>query len=138
MKKCKICEIVKDEKEFGQRYCKDCTKEYYREYYQKNKEIVNATHNKWRKKFYQWWYDYKSQLKCENCGFNHPATLDFHHIRDKKDDVGRLVTMLNKKKLLEEVAKCIVLCSNCHRIHHASKNIYGESDNYYKIINKQT
>jgi L-lysine 2,3-aminomutase len=42
--------------------------------------------------------------------------MDFDHLDDseKLDDVSRL-TRFTKKKLLTEIAKCDVVCSNCHR-----------------------
>jgi predicted HNH restriction endonuclease len=44
---------------------------------------------------------------------------DFHHIDPsiKEEGIG---TLINKgwKRLEAELKKCIVLCSNCHRIEH--------------------
>lgn len=63
----------------------------------------------------------KSKLACTKCGQNHPATLDFHHIDPtmKIDEVNVVARVTKSKvKVLEEIAKCIVLCANCHRIHH--------------------
>jgi len=65
--------------------------------------------------------DIMKQLKingCSICGYNkcHRA-LDFHHVNrnDKKFNVT--VTSLNSiglEKILIEMNKCILLCSNCH------------------------
>ena len=59
-------------------------------------------------------------MKCQKCGFSHPAALDFHHKNEneKEYDVSQLVRNGNKDKILKEIEKCIILCSNCHRIHH--------------------
>jgi hypothetical protein len=67
------------------------------------------------------WEEYKSTLECVQCGQNHPATLDFHHVI--KDPANRKISELSQngayKIAREEIeAKCIVLCANCHRKHH--------------------
>lgn len=78
----------------------------------KNREKKVTAKTKWR--------EYKSTLSCVQCGQNHPATLDFHHIEKHPSNrkVNKLVTNNAFKKAAEEVKKCKVLCSNCHRIHH--------------------
>jgi hypothetical protein len=53
------------------------------------------------------------------CGEKHPAALDFHHTdpSTKKASVGSL-NMDSIAAINAEIAKCIVLCSNCHRKLH--------------------
>lgn len=56
---------------------------------------------------------------CIRCGEKHPACLDFHH-RDpsiKEGHIGEF-RRFGKQRLLTEIAKCDVLCANCHRKHH--------------------
>jgi hypothetical protein len=63
----------------------------------------------------------KKNLACLECGESDPVCLDFHH-RDqttKLESVSKLLTDLRSKtKILAEVAKCDVLCANCHRKLH--------------------
>jgi lysyl-tRNA synthetase class I len=43
--------------------------------------------------------------------------MDFDHVRGKKHkNVMELIPTLSKKKIDEEIAKCEIVCSNCHRI----------------------
>ena len=43
--------------------------------------------------------------------------MDFDHVRGKKHaNVMELIPSLSKKKIDEEIAKCEIVCSNCHRI----------------------
>ena len=97
---------------------------YRNDWYDRNKdterEKAKVRQLQRRKEFKEWFNEYKSTLKCVKCGFSHPAALDFHHTDPsiKEDDVAKLKTMTNKKRLLDEISKCIVLCANCHRIHH--------------------
>ena len=48
------------------------------------------------------------------------AALDFHHEdpTTKEGNVHRFVSNGQFAKVYEEIKKCIVLCANCHRIHH--------------------
>lgn len=65
--------------------------------------------------------EYKKGLVCVDCGENHPATLDFHHLdpSTKRYRIASAITRAtNWDKVLAEIEKCIVLCSNCHRKRH--------------------
>lgn len=57
---------------------------------------------------------------CVDCGHvdtDHPEVFDFDHIGDDKSaNVGRFVTKGSVDDLLAEIAKCEVVCANCHRI----------------------
>ena len=64
---------------------------------------------------------FKSTLKCERCGESHVATLQFHH-RDPTQKDGSISNAISRRwthaKILSEVAKCEVLCGNCHLKEH--------------------
>lgn len=67
------------------------------------------------------WERFKATLQCAQCGENHPATLDFHHVL--RDPLNRKISELSQngayKQARQEILdKCIVLCANCHRKHH--------------------
>lgn len=98
--------------------------EYKRKWHQENKERRLAAKKARRDKIYEWFDEYKSSLKCVKCGFDNPIALDFHHI-DSKEKENSIATMVHdgctKEKLIEEMQKCIVICSNCHRILHNTK-----------------
>ena len=58
--------------------------------------------------------------KCKCCGFDgHYSALEFHHLDPSKKEFNLSVTNNGWNKLLKEVDKCILLCSNCHRMVHA-------------------
>jgi hypothetical protein len=70
-----------------------------------------------------WLIEQKSGLCCAECGYDkHPAALQFHHVDEntKVGNVSKMVATPNVKfeVILIEIAKCIVLCANCHAIHH--------------------
>jgi hypothetical protein len=94
---------------------------YAKKYYELNKTKIKldsaASKIRSRVKFQV----FKSRLSCEKCGQNHPATLDFHHV--VSDPSNKKINVLARngaydKAIQEIMDKCIVLCANCHRIHH--------------------
>jgi hypothetical protein len=95
-------------------------KTYSNTYYAKNKTAVIAASKISAKAYKEQWRSFKATLSCVNCGQNHPATFDFHHVdrATKEYSVNALVKNRAFKKAIEEVKKCVVLCANCHRIHH--------------------
>lgn len=66
----------------------------------------------------QYLRDLKTKTPCVDCGINYPYyVMDFDHVRGVKHaNVMELVSTLSKKKIDEEIAKCEIVCSNCHRI----------------------
>lgn len=48
--------------------------------------------------------------------------MDFDHREDKKFNIAQLSKIASVEKLKEEIAKCDVVCANCHRIRtHSSR-----------------
>lgn len=94
-------------------------------WYQKNKVKHKAGTAKNRKDYRALWVEFKETQECFMCGFDHPATIDFHHvIREGKLVVSTLVRNGSYSKAMEEVmTKCIALCANCHRILHWQERI---------------
>jgi hypothetical protein len=60
--------------------------------------------------------------KCEVCGYSkNMAALEFHHINGKDIPWTKERSFLRWRhdKFIAELAKCILICANCHReIHH--------------------
>lgn len=108
---------------------------YKREYYHRNKKVLYRKSVKRRNELVKFVHDIKSSLKCE-CGESHPATLDFHHVDASKKDINisrALVRGWSKEHLLEEISKCRVICSNCHRKLHWNERNAGISVEFSKL-----
>lgn len=64
------------------------------------------------------WTDSLKDSPCIDCDLRYPPYVMHWHHRDpltKTVSVGRLrSTGANKQKILDEVAKCDLVCSNCH------------------------
>lgn len=63
----------------------------------------------------------KKKSKCTSCGYNKcTKALEFHHLREKIECIGKMVTLKEYtiKDIELEIEKCVILCSNCHRRLH--------------------
>lgn len=67
--------------------------------------------------------EFKLREGCARCGYaEHPHALHFHHRdgADKEASVSRLISREGSdKRLWAEIAKCDVICANCHAVLHA-------------------
>jgi hypothetical protein len=88
----------------------------------KRYETVRRTHDRKQQRINEW----KAERGCRACGERDPVVLDAHH-RDPATKNNRLKHGSNGRKnnaamyrlgwdaLEAELAKCDVLCANCHR-----------------------
>ena len=100
-------------------------KTYSSAYYENNRATVIAASRVSAKRYKDQWREFKATLSCVKCKQNHPATLDFHHVDSSKKEASVHSLIKNRafKKAMEETKKCIVLCANCHRIHHYDEHM---------------
>jgi hypothetical protein len=73
-----------------------------------------------------WLDEYKKCLKCERCGFSDFRALQFHH-RERDQKEFNIADMAKQgwsvEGLRREMAKCMILCANCHMIlHYVERN----------------
>lgn len=135
MKVCSTCKVEKPTSAFYkkarnadglERYCKECHKERNKTHYLKNRHKYTENAIKYRRDYIGWMISVKESMKCVQCSEDHPATLDFHHTNPstKEFTIAQAVTdKIPKSKVIEEISKCIVLCSNCHRkLHYNERN----------------
>ena len=105
------------------------TKEYGRAYYSRNSRKIQESNRRSAARIMAWFRAYKATLCCKQCGESHPACLHFHHIdtETKTASISELVFRKNcgRKRVEEELIKCIVLCANCHAKLHSG--CYEES-----------
>ena len=58
--------------------------------------------------------------RCSACGYDKcMSALEFHHIDPSQKDVELSQVTRITDKILTELSKCVILCSNCHREHHS-------------------
>ena len=63
----------------------------------------------------QWLLDYFVEHPCADCGETDPVVLEFDHLRDKRFNIGPELANYAWEDIVEEIAKCEVVCANCHR-----------------------
>jgi len=129
-KECCVCKQTKSISEFAVKSrvdsrwaneCKSCHRAMRRANYVANREQgiqqAKAATEK-RKAAYK---ALKSGLRCERCGFSHPAALHFHHTHPTTKEFGLAAAVrrgFSEARIQAEIAKCVVLCANCHAIEH--------------------
>lgn len=64
---------------------------------------------------------WKSERGCCMCAENDAVCLDLHHLdpTQKEMNVSSVISRRTWDRVLTEIAKCVVICSNCHRKLHA-------------------
>lgn len=137
----------KNKEKWRKRESTEESREYHREYYRRNKDkwvkcresqteeqAVNRL-NTVRKLKKKYGHEHKSTLilmkggKCSICGLEYTgengACFDFHHINPNEKDFN-ITTYLRyysniPDKIINEIDKCELVCSNCHRLIHSDK-----------------
>jgi hypothetical protein len=131
----KICSICKQpNKKFNknarrkdglQTICQDCSQKRSKRYYQDNKEhhrkIVTKRNRMIKAKNQKLLCEYLSSHPCVDCEERNIVVLDFDHLRDKCFNISTMIDGHSWEKILDEIAKCEVVCANCHRIRTATR-----------------
>jgi hypothetical protein len=83
----------------------------------RNTYKVNSIDNRLR------YEEYKSVHTCVLCGEENPVVLEFHHLKKRNGKKHKTISNMVTShalwdRILEEINKCVVLCSNCHLIVH--------------------
>jgi hypothetical protein len=111
----------------GQRdtFCRPCRSACGKEHYAANRQryIDQARAQKQRlaRERTEYLIDYFKTHPCVDCGEGDPVVLEFDHLRDKLFDIGRSLPDRNWQSILDEIAKCEVVCRNCHRRREARR-----------------
>ena len=97
----------------------------WRRWYRDNAKRKMAWQRRRKLEIRAWWTELKSSKRCERCGEADPDCLQFHHLdpTTKEVTVSRAVAgAWSRERILAEVAKCEVLCANCHlKLHWEAK-----------------
>lgn len=133
MKTCSKCKQIKSLSEFNKRkiskdglqhHCRSCEKENHKKHYANNKSTYLARARANTKRYVQEYREWRKTLVCECCGEDDEVCIDLHHLDPTKKDfnVSTVGQSSGLASILEEVKKCAVVCSNCHRKIHKYGN----------------
>lgn len=117
----KYCYVCEQDAEFSPKgkKCRECNKAYQKEHYLANKDIYYQKSREQKKKEarikQEWLVAYFIDHPCVDCGESDLLVLEFDHLRDKEYSISRLIQEGSMDRLKKEVAKCEVVCANCHR-----------------------
>ncbi len=120
MKTCRYCKISYPESDFGIAKTTD-TKVYRR---QKCRYCYRETKNILRAKRIDAVDIIKEKQGCIRCKITDPRVLEFHHLNSSKKEFNiadYYYSHFSFEKLEEEIAKCVIICANCHRIFHSEE-----------------
>jgi len=95
--------------------CSKSTISYHLGYGQKEKTHRRTRER--RKDIRKRLIDYKSGIPCLDCGKRYPHyIMDFDHVSGQKiSSVSSMIKWGSWDEILEEINKCELVCSNCHR-----------------------
>jgi hypothetical protein len=125
VKRCCTCQQVKPLDEFNrmkrskdgrQGSCRDCNKAYHYKHWDRHMAQIRERSERVLAENKRRIIDYLRTHPCVDCGEPDIIVLEFDHLRDKTAPV---IAMLLQKhvwsRVVEEIAKCEVVCANCHR-----------------------
>jgi 5-methylcytosine-specific restriction endonuclease McrA len=129
LKRCAICKALLPKTEFNvnrgrrdglQSHCRECNRARSKAYYARNPEkhraVVAERKQRVRSEHQARMLDYLREHACADCGEDDLLVLEFDHLRDKQANISYLVHHGKSwPVVLDEIAKCEVVCANCHR-----------------------
>lgn len=144
MKQCNKCkqELLFSEfhknshkKDGYQDYCKSCKKEYDKKQWVKHSDKWKSHYTNKVKETKDWFNALRIQESCAKCGDNRYYVIDYHHINPKEKDIEVTQALkFSREKALNEIKKCVPLCSNCHREFHHLERIEGITTEQYLVL----
>lgn len=114
----KMCSKCKSEPSLPYvRYCRACHRERQKAYYRKHPASIRDSAKR-RKDRLREISRQERDKPCADCGERYPFyVMDYDHVRGEKSFGIAAVrrSTCTEERLLEEIAKCDVVCANCHR-----------------------
>ena len=124
-KRCGSCRIEKPFDDFHRRgrgyqtWCKVCRRAYDSAYHRATRPLRVEQKKERHAEFVGWYLALKEGKPCADCGQTyHPAAMQWDHLpgAQKLASVADLCRKNNRRRVLEEIAKCELVCSNCHAV----------------------
>lgn len=125
LKYCRYCETEKSEGAFAERKgttrsnrCRECQRKFSRQHYYSNKQRYLDRNQEYNAEIKEFIRQTKS-VSCKDCKNKFPHyVMDFDHLPEfiKRDGICNMsFGRYNLIRVKEEIAKCEIVCANCHR-----------------------
>jgi hypothetical protein len=109
--------------------------------YLRNKDKVRESSKIAKKKLFHKNKEYIRKAKdvpCLDCETKYPHyVMDFDHIGEKIASVTYLAHNKSLKEVIKEIAKCEIVCANCHRVRTYKRGQHDGSINWKKKRDKE-
>lgn len=128
MKRCHDCKIIQPHEAFTKAkvskdgyftYCKTCNRARQKRYRDNNPEVY-AQRTKVARQNRQRWFIQQRMAPCTDCGIQyHHSAMQFDHLPSFKKNIEIWEIIAKgwaKSRVLEELAKCELVCANCHAL----------------------
>lgn len=102
-----------------QTWCKPCRRAYDAAYHRATRTTRVRQKKERHAEFVAWYVGLKKDKPCSDCErVFHPAAMQWDHRPGtvKLADVGELLGKNNRQRVLDEIAKCDLVCANCHAV----------------------
>ena len=101
--------------------CKSCENERVTQWYRDNRSRRQDAANKRNRERKKLMAKHFGGC-CKDCGVSYPQYVyEFHHTDPKQKDVNPSKALSwSEERMWKELNKCVMLCSNCHKIRHHS------------------
>ena len=104
-------------------WCRECFREYFRRRGALHVKQSGAARKRRRKIARQIVEEHLATHPCADCGETDRRVLEFDHLDEKRGNVAALMQEgFGAKTLRAEIAKCDVVCVNCHRRRTAARS----------------
>ena len=138
MKTCSCCKETKDLECFN-RYkkskdgydyrCKSCQRASNKKWTEQNWSAKIAQQGERRLSLKEQLSQYKESKGCLCCDESNPVCLELHHLDPSQKEINP-ADMASRgwswERMLTEIEKCVVVCSNCHKKIHANQLVIPE------------
>jgi hypothetical protein len=104
-----------------QSYCRACNAAWHAENRAHHNALIHERRKRVRELMKARVLQYLVEHPCVDCGETDVLVLEFDHLRDKRSEVTRMAYTHDWPAIEREIAKCEVVCANCHRRRTATR-----------------
>lgn len=135
MRRCSSCKQEKTTDNFNKNQskkdglscsCKECHRQFSRKNYENNKAITMQRNKLTHERIRLALMELRKGPCSDCCGIFDPFVMEFDH----RDPATKVFSMANYgtrslKRVKEELAKCDLVCANCHKLRTRKLSAYG-------------